>query len=220
MYIKKHIICVLRTLQMQKKGMGLLFYIPLLFNWMLIPALAYFIYGRWGDEGMTYTEVLKYLQYFVPFLSAWWILFSFAEYVEDNGNELYFIQGRMRVYNTLAWLGVYLIVMAIPFLFYAEMISEFQIEYLRMAIECILFSCVTYMLLFLLASVPMTLVILLVYSIFSSLGALNTETVLIYYDIRVWSGELFAEKYLYLLLLSILALIIGAITNYRFRKYL
>lgn len=220
MHIKKHIIRGMRTLRMQKKGMGMLFYIPLLMNWVFIPMLAYLIYGHWGDDEMTYTEVLKYLQYFIPFLSTWWILFSFAEYVEGMGNELYFVQGRMRVYNTLAWLGIYLIVMVIPFLFYAEMISGFQIECLRMAIECILFSCVTYMLLFLLASVPMTLVILLIYSIFSSLGALNTETVLIYYDIRVWSGELFTEKYLYLLLVGILALIIGVITNCRFRKYL
>lgn len=219
MHIKRYIVKEMRVLHMQKKGMGLLFYVPLVVNWGMIPFLSWLIFQHWGDTEQAYTQILSYLQYFVPFISSWWLLFSFAEYVEGEGNELYFVQNRMRMRNALEWMMIYVIIMLMPFLLYADMIRGFHTESLRMIIECAMFSGITYALLFLSAVVPITLVILLVYSTFCSLGAINTENILIYHDIRPWSMNLFTEKYIYLLLLSVVAFISGAVVNYKFQRF-
>lgn len=218
MHIKKYIAGELKLLQIQQKSMGLLFYIPIFINWLVLPVLSYFIFARWEQSIITYSEILRYIQYFTPFAVSIWILFSLSEYVEGRGNELYFVSRRMRALNVLLWLMVYIAIATAPFVIYQQWAEGISAEIFRIAAECVFFAGLTYLLVFV-TSAPATMAIVLIYTVFAALGANNTDSFLIYYDGRRICDAGAADKYRLLMAAAVVLFICAAIANKRFKKY-
>ena len=118
MRIKEHLVNQARLVYIQKKSMGLLFYIPVAVNWILLPILTFLLYFRWGGGSFAAAEVLKLFQFFVPFFNSWWLILAFSEYIEGRGNELYYIAGRMKSGLAVLWTAIYFCLTGLPFVFY------------------------------------------------------------------------------------------------------
>ncbi len=77
-----------RRLQLQIKGMGLTFYLPLIGYFIFIPLLAYFLNLSEEDAELRFLTVQKICYQFVPMLSVIWICMFHREYVEGEGREI------------------------------------------------------------------------------------------------------------------------------------
>ncbi len=219
MHIKRNLIYHKRIFLIQQKTMGIWFYIPIIMNLIIIPLMSWFIYGKWGDSAISYVEILSYMQYFVPLGLAWWILLAFTEYVEGRGKELYYIDKRIKLGNLCCWVLFYLMIVLIPFGFAAALVDDFMIEYVRIVIECILYAGMCYMLLFLTASAAVTLVIILIYTVYCSFGLFDVSPVFIYFLKEPWCEEVFLGKYFYIGMIGCICFIIGRKLNEVFEKY-
>ena len=218
MHIKEYITGELKLFKIQKKSMGVLFYIPVFVNWLVLPVLSYFIFTKWGDSIITYSETLRYIQYFTPFAVSIWILFSLSEYVEGKGNELYFTSRRMRFVNVIFWLILYITIAAVPFVIYEQWIAGISSELFRIAVECIFFAGLTYCMTFI-TSTPAAMAIALIYTMFAALGVKNTDNFLIYYDGRAIFEAGVTEKYEMMLLAAVALFVCAAIANRKFKRY-
>ena len=219
MFVKEYLTGEFRIARMQKRGMGKLFYVPFLVNWALLPALAYLNCSRWGDSEMARLETLKYLQYFVPFFLSWWVLLAFSEFIEGKGNELYYLTRRSKAAAVCLWLLFYLAVVSLPFFLYQQWLPGMPAEAIRLYIECFFFAALTYFLLFALSSAAMTMILLLIYTTFSAMGDLGKADAVRYVGLDLWSGQVFADKYLFFLLAGAALFALGAAVNHKYRNY-
>lgn len=71
---------------MQIKGMRVMFFVPLIGYFALIPILSWVLSGSTGFDINTRLSDVCYLV--VPFLSTWWIYMVLKEYVEGDGREV------------------------------------------------------------------------------------------------------------------------------------
>lgn len=219
MRIKEYMMKEMRIMAIQKKSMGLMFYIPIAVNWCLLPILVFLLHHRWGDDGFTYVEALKLLQLFIPFFLSWWLLLALSEHIEGVGNELYYTMGRMKTGEVCIWTVMYLCMTAIPFLLYQSWLTGIEQELLRIAIECVFFAGFSYLLLFLSSSSAVLMAVSLIYTFASSFGVTEISAVIRYSDGEIWSAERFYEKYIFFLAGGIFMLAAGACINSRYKNY-
>ena len=219
MRIKEHLVNQARLVYIQKKSMGLLFYIPVAVNWILLPILTFLLYFRWGGGSFAAAEVLKLFQFFVPFFNSWWLILAFSEYIEGRGNELYYIAGRMKSGLAVLWTARYFCLTGLPFVFYRIWLPTLGIEILRIFIECIFFAGITYFLLFITSSSASTLAVMLIYPTVSSFSTAPALQHLRYVCIEPWTLRLFLEKYCFFLVVGCVFFAGGMIANRKYRKY-
>ena len=94
-------------LKIKEQGKGL--FVPFMINLICIPMLIWNTYQRYGLEDETRMQIIKFTQYFTPVLILIWVLFSFVKYVDQEGNDIYFLTGRMKWKEVLGSYAFYLI---------------------------------------------------------------------------------------------------------------
>ena len=72
----------LSLIQLTLKGMGILYIVPVVFLFLVLPFLTYL------DFAKCYFSTYIMLQIFCPFFAVWWTLFGFREYIEGRIREL------------------------------------------------------------------------------------------------------------------------------------
>lgn len=103
----------IKMIRLDIAEMGLLFYIPIVFVF-LITAYGLYFYGADPSEKTT-VILLEFYQNVVPPLGAWWILILFHRYVEEEGNEAFFSYGystgKIGIGRTVFFLGIFLMIL-------------------------------------------------------------------------------------------------------------
>ena len=129
-------------LKIKEQGKGL--FVPFMINLICIPMLIWNTYQRYGLEDETRMQIIKFTQYFTPVLILIWVLFSFVKYVDQEGNDIYFLTGRMKWKEVLGSYAFYLISNTWVFVIYAKMFDHMLLEWIRIAIETFLFVAMAY----------------------------------------------------------------------------
>lgn len=191
---------------------------PLVFNWLLTPLMVAAAYGKYGLDNRVYATAAQFSQYFVPILSAWWLLFSFAEYIEADGNEILFVYERIKVKDYFTLLAAYLISLIPPFTVFTLMFPNMIWEAVILAIDCVLFSALAYLIVFCVRSVAATFLSLIVYELIT-VFFMNGASAFGYFHWGMASPDIITKKYLLFLLAAVAALLGAIVVNARFRRY-
>ena len=78
----------LSLIQLTLKGMGILYIVPVVFLFLVLPFLTYLDFAKGYSPEQCYFSTYIMLQIFCPFFAVWWSLFGFREYVEGRIREL------------------------------------------------------------------------------------------------------------------------------------
>lgn len=91
MYIKKSLKLLFERSIFHLKSLKIIFWIPLVILNVFLPIMNYLQYKTSGFGELLYLNIIQYAQMFIPFCSVWWVIFIARQYVETDGNELYFV---------------------------------------------------------------------------------------------------------------------------------
>lgn len=220
MYFKKYLKKELWTLNLQRKAMGKSFCLPFIINYLFIPFIVVISFQKYGTEGqILYSTILLYSQYFTPVFSAWWIIFVFMEPIEGDGNELLFMDNKVKLDDFFRLLFLYILSIVPPFIVYTSFYSSMVFEYIRIIIECVLFASLAYFLIFLFRSITAAMISIILYCFFSIFGVKGVQLRLLFFDERSIDWQIFSAKYFPIFVASIVFIILGALCNYKFNKY-
>lgn len=178
-------------------------FIPFVFLYILIPILNYFEFKKYGVGEELYINILEYTQMLVPFLSVWIILFVFREYLESNGNEVLFIyNNKIKLIDMFLLFLFFIINLFVIYVFYIILFHNMFIEFAKMLCICFFYFGVTYSLLFATKSIPVTLMVLLIYTLYTLFYRIP-NSIFNYYSTQAVSVELLISKYIPLFIFGI-----------------
>ena len=148
------------------KSIGGLRFVPLVIFNLILPVLIFIGYRKYGTSELFEMELLDLTQYFLPLFSVWWTVFVLREYLEADGNELFYIGGKRIIVKELGL--IFLVAMLNIALLVAvcvALLPSFIIESVRIISVCLFYFGLTYCMAFLLKSVTMTLLTLILYTL-------------------------------------------------------
>lgn len=219
MSAKKCIEVILFRLKIQYKSMGVLFYVPLIFNWLVIPSIVLISYHKTPDVETAYDTISTFSQIFSVILSVVWSIFLQNEYIEAQGNETLFLNDRNQIKNVSAWMLIYMLQLLLPFSVYGALIdSVIWAEYLKINIYIFFITGLTYFLIYFIKSNTFALLVLILYTAFSVTPIFENFPIG-FMDTRFFSIDIFKSKTVFFLLCGVLLWIIGFFLNKFFRKY-
>ncbi len=215
MHTKKYI-----KLRFFLKSMGSLRFVPpVIFDILLLvlPLKTYFNYGS-GEK--LEQHLLLLTQFFMPLFSVWWVVFTLREYLESDGNELFFTGGKKVILKEL--LMVFLLAMGnilLLFVIYFFLQPNFSIECARIISVCVFYFGLTYGIAFFVKSVSVILLSLLLYTLLNFTIPIQELVFPFYMSRQLLTIEDFIIVCLPLLLIGILLSVIGFCANKKLTSY-
>ena len=128
----------------QLKSIRGLAVVPLIIIFVLIPLILILTMKKYDEIVYVEERFIILSQYFVPALSVWCIGFSFIDLIEGEGNEVYYINHRMKDNLILIWLALYLVIVGAGYMIASIWIENMALEYIRIAISCCFYVGIMY----------------------------------------------------------------------------
>jgi len=158
-------------------------------------------------------------QYIIPILAAWWFSFSFIELVENEGNELYYVNSRMKDNLVLLWLVLYLMMIGAGCLIAKHWIDIALVEFIRMAVCSCFYVSLEYAVMYWSGSMTLSFLAIMLYWLISCFGEQIPVEWLNCYSTQFMSAELFWGKYVRILCIAVVFYVLGFIGNARKEKF-
>ena len=200
------------------KSMGIRFWIPIFINDILIP-LAILYIKRVGNYDNLEQGINTLTQMFTPFLASFWIFLQLSKYVDEDGNEIFFINERVKLYEVIKLYVFYIATNTVFFLWYCRMGQNFFLEWIHIVIISFLFVAASYFFVFLFYSISLAIIPLFFYLIASIIGLNETLSKISYYEVFGVSIKSLQNRYSYFAIASLVFLISGMIINKYREKY-
>lgn len=169
-----------RFLYLTLKGMGVIFFVPYIFIFLILPVATYMenLSGNNFDNLYYYSFVL--IQILCPFFSIWWSLLGFREFIDGNGKEILLVYKKSILPELLLTYLLYFLHMIVVFAIYVFAFNFNYFPYLIIyTAEAFAFFAVPLSLAFWLKNMSIPFIIAIIYEIFcigsntSGLGFIN-----------------------------------------------
>lgn len=219
MYSEKHL-KLTDKLRCSLKSMGGLRFPPLIIFNLFLPILILLSYRKHGPSELFEMTLLDLTQYFLPLFSVWWVVFVLREYLEADGNELFYIGEKKIILKELGL--VFLLAMLNIMLVLALcslLLPSFAIESVRIVSVCVFYFGLTYCMAFLLKSVSMTLLVLLLYTLSNLTLTFNKLFFPFYMSRQILEIDQLLTICLPFFALGLLLVIVGLCLNKNFLSY-
>ena len=203
----------------QLKSIRGLAVVPLIIIFVLIPLILILTMKKYDEIVYVEERFIILSQYFVPALSVWCIGFSFIDLIEGEGNEVYYINHRMKDNLILIWLALYLAVIGAGYLIASIWIENMALEYVRIAISCCFYVGIMYSFMYIFSSMTAAFLAVAIYwteSLFGSginMGVLNCHVGLFA------TKELIIQHYSWIMVAAVVLYIAGYICNRKKQKF-
>jgi len=203
----------------RKREQGKLFYVPFLFNYILIPLLFFLTYRKYGMGDQARNIIVSFSQYFTSILVCWWIFPALIKYIDTEGNEIFYIQKRMKWKEVFNFFLFYVFSNTMPFIIYCWFFHDMWLEWIRIFIEIMLFASMSYCLAFVFNHIAFAIAAVMTYA-FSSVFFTELKTsIWIYYGMNTMTLESLKSKYLILFGSAIVLFFIGIVVNGKKESY-
>ena len=126
------------------RKMGLLYFVPHIFLYVLIPLLGigYLLYH--GDGANARGLIFYDFQKFIPFLSVWWILFGLDDYVEGDSSEILHVHKRSLLAEFWLMFSWYILHVAVLFLAFGIFLENYWRDYPLIVTQALAFASVAF----------------------------------------------------------------------------
>ncbi len=178
--------------------------VPGLLLFILIPFLLFLTMKKYNDFSYVKGNLELLAQYLMPVMSVWRTGFAFAELMESEGEEVHYVNHRMKDNQILLWLGLYLVVLAFWFGIAGIWLQGIWMEYIRQVISCCFYTGLLYCAMFWSSSMTFSFLAVMLYWMTSLFVKQIPLDFLNCYDPRSMTVQLLTEKYLYVMLAAIL----------------
>lgn len=219
MYIRRNLRREWRLFLFQMKNIRSVLWVPAAVEFLLIPWMLVLTMKKYEDLWYVEDTFRLMTQYLVPVLSTWWMSFGFIEITEGDGNELHYVNHRMKDNLVLLWLGAYLLMTALGCGAASLWLGNAWMELLRMAICSCFYVGMAYAVMFLSGSMTATFLVVAIYWMASIFGGNFPVAALNCYDGLGMSIELLSGKYVYIMLAAIALYALGCAANKRKERY-
>lgn len=216
MRIKEYCLILFRNMYFQLKGIGIFVLIPPAGLYILVPLSNWVTYQIYQDMDMLYTNILKECQFYLPLLSAWYLLFLLEHLVEEPGHELLYVGGWNKLPQLLLpYLG-FLILMLPLFVVYTRLFPEFWWLYLKLALIQFLYLAAVYALAFCSGKIVFCVMAVLCYTIYVIMGDAMGIGILSYLRLQLSTGLELLSELTGFLIAALVLLGTGLACNYYF----
>ena len=137
------------------------FWIPILSAWLFIP-LTVLLCEQISPTG-NLTDASGFIQMFHPFLSIWWIVFVFRQYVDGSGREILHMYRKSQFLQCVFMQMLFLLVTGLPYFVLSFFYPNTGLEFLRIGVESFCLSSSAYCILFVSRSSTAAILINLIY---------------------------------------------------------
>lgn len=170
----------IRFLYLTLKGMGVIFFVPYLFIFLVLPFATYMenLSGNDFDNLYYYSFVL--IQILCPFFSIWWSLLGFREFIDGSGKEILLVYKKSIFWELFLTYLLYFLHILIVFAAYALVFKFNYFPYLIIyTAESFAFFAVPLSLAFWLKNMSIPFIAAIIYEIFcigsntAALGFIN-----------------------------------------------
>lgn len=208
----------IRFLYLTLKGMGVIFFVPYLFIFLVLPATTYMenLSGNGFDNLYYYSFVLT--QILCPFFSLWWSLLGFREFIDGSGKEILLVYKKSILTELFLTYLLYFLHIIVVFAVYVFVFNFNYFPYIIIyAAESFAFFAIPLSLSFWLKNMSIPFIIALIYEIFcigsntAGLGFINILAA----DMPKNAEEMYVF-YISVIIISAIILILSH--NKRYRK--
>lgn len=157
----------IRFLYLTLKGMGIIFFVPYIFIFLILPAATYMenLSGNDFDNLYYYSFVL--IQILCPFFSIWWSLLGFREFIDGSGKEILLVYKKSIILELFLTYLFYFLHMTAVFAVYVLVFNFNYFPYLIICTaESFAFFAVPLSLAFWLRNMSIPFIIAIIYEIF------------------------------------------------------
>lgn len=203
----------------QLKNVKKLLAVPALLLFVVIPLVLYTAMKKYGDIYYAEENFVILTQYLVPLMSVWGMGFAFVELIEADGEEIHYVNHRMKDNLVLLWLGLYLAVVALGCAAAGIWLESVWLEYMRVAISSCFYTSLFFCVMFWSGSMTVPFLVVSVYWLASIFGNQVPFDWLNCYDTRFMSVELLLHKYVYIMLTAVLLYLAGCAGNRKKQRY-
>ena len=199
--------------------LGMMLAFPLLFIVVIFPALMITVSYASEDIPTCREIIVKISQIIIPLVSLMWPMALAQEYLSGQGNELLYINNRMKISRYIIPVIIYLVLTYVDF-YIMKILFDFSsiiLEYIRIAVICFFLSGLYYLasyvsVNFMIANIiTITFVFLCIFS--SSNGMWN------YYVTDIATKSMLKNRYSIHIIAGIVMYIVGAINNKFMTRY-
>lgn len=148
------------------KSLKLLYFVPLVFLFIILPFSTVGDINRYGIDEHTFFVTQINFQVYIPFMSIWWIIFGLREYVEGKGKELLFVYKKSMISDFFIIFIWYFIHVVFLFIMYAILFHPFFDCLIIIFVQSLVFSSVTLFLMSALKTIAIPFLISIFYEIF------------------------------------------------------
>ena len=205
------------------KGIGIYAWVPVVVLYLITPFLIYVQYKigeRIGDgHGALYSGIIKQCQHLYPLFSVWCMIFVMHEYIEGEGNELLYIQNKIKFIEVGILYVYYMLLMLPAFFIYCYLFHEMIWLYLKLAVICFFYMAFTYFLTYLTKSTVITFMAALIYTMIALFANYMKLSGLSYYSTILYTGSKLLQELLPFFIWSILFFAAGLYCNHFLMKW-
>ena len=219
MRIRGNIKSDFRMFCFQFKNIRKVFFIPIMINLIGLPLVLFASMKRYQDIYYVEEALMLFGQYVIPILSTWWFSFAFIEFIDNEGNELYYVNHKMKNRLLLLWLGLYLAITGIEYGVIGIWTDIALLELIRVAICSCFYVALEYAVMFLSGSMTLSFLVIILYWMMSALGGEIKVNWLNCFDNNFMTMNLLTEKYVWIMILAIVFYLTGCLGNARKEKY-
>lgn len=195
--------------------------IPILICDLLIPLIAYILCIKYleTDRDLLAGNIYFLIQMLTPIISTIWIYGMLTMYIDEKGNEIFYILKRNRLWDTLIIFLMYGFINLIPYFGYVKIDSSFKFCYIHMLIVYFLLAALAYMCSYLFKEVALAIIPNLCYCFGSVLFDFGKFDKLSFYEPNIINWNVITEKYIFYIIIAICFFVIGFILNKKYTDY-
>lgn len=203
----------------QARNIKKVFFIPITINLIGLPLVLFASMKKYQDIYYVEEALMLFGQYLIPILSTWWFSFAFIELVDNEGNELYYVNCKMKDNLLLLWLGLYLSIIGVEYGIIGIWTNIALVEFIRVAICSCFYAALEYAVMFWSGSMTVSFLIIILYWMMSALGEEIKVNWLNCFDNNFMTMNLLTEKYVWIMILAVVFYFIGCLGNAYKEKY-
>lgn len=162
---KKHMTRVFLNEKLLLKSMQPMLITVTISTVFIFPSIFCFIHKNQPE--MFYGSVVNLSQRCFPFFCALLNIFVLRNYIEHYNCEIYFLYSKSKLQESVLMLFIYLTELLVPLFICSCIEKNMVFEFIRVMCQCTFFSALSYALMFITMSLPISLSVIFIYLMIS-----------------------------------------------------
>jgi len=172
MCVKKNL-RLLRQTYLNLKNLKILYFIPLLFLFIILPFISIGYVISSGREEVTYYKIFAEFQRYIPFMATWWVVFGLKEYAEGDGKEILRVYKKGLIIDFFIIFFWYISHVISLFILYNIFLENYWLDFILISIQSLAFASSTFLFMFAFKTISIPFLINIFYEIFCMYANMN-----------------------------------------------